>query len=318
MNSTHKVEVVPVQLLPHPNADSLSIVQVFGYQVCVRTADWEGKTLGAFIPPDSIVPDTPEYAFLGGKLRIKAKRLRGVKSFGLLVPAPEGSVLWENVAEKLGITHYDPPEPLSMGGDAEKPPVYEDENGFRSTYPVYDVESLRRYPDVLKAGELVSVTEKIHGCNARFLYLNERLYAGSHTTWKAVDPNSLWWKVLNRETGLQAYLSEHPGICVYGEIYGQVQDLKYQGGLNLAVFDAYNPRTGQWFVPDDSRLTRVPELYNGPFDLETVLGLAEGRSAVVGASNVREGVVVRPLRDRWENGERVIYKAVGVGYLERA
>ena len=40
MKSTHRVEVVPVLLTPHPNADSLSVVQVFGYSVCVKTADW--------------------------------------------------------------------------------------------------------------------------------------------------------------------------------------------------------------------------------------------------------------------------------------
>lgn len=64
--STHRVEVVPVVLERRPGADSLSIVRVVaGYTVCVKTADWRGRALGAYVPPDSLV-DTgrPEFAFL--------------------------------------------------------------------------------------------------------------------------------------------------------------------------------------------------------------------------------------------------------------
>jgi hypothetical protein len=49
--STHRVEIVPVNLEPHPNADTLSIVRVFdGYTCVVRTADWEGVPFAAYIP----------------------------------------------------------------------------------------------------------------------------------------------------------------------------------------------------------------------------------------------------------------------------
>ena len=317
MNSTHKVEVVPVVLTPHPNADSLSIVNVYSYTVCVRTADWQDKSIGAFLPPDSIVPDKPEYAFLSGHLRIKAKRLRGVKSFGLLVPAPEGAQIGDDVAEALGVTHYDPPEPnVGTGGEAEKAP---------GDYPVYDVEALRRYPDVIQPGELVDVTEKIHGANGRFMFKDGRFWCGSRTEWKrppeeGQTPN-IWWKALENTPALKPYLSEHPGVCVYGEVYGQVQDLKYQGGLNIAVFDAW--KDGVWWVPNNAAMeygfALVPLLFSGPFDLEAVLALAEGKTTVPGAKNVREGCVVRPVQDRRSStGDRVIFKAVGVGYLERA
>ena len=82
MKSTHLVEVVPIRLEPHPNADSLSVVRVFdGYTCCVRTADWVGKTKGAYIPPDSVVDSSrAEFAFLAGHERIKVKKLRGIVS----------------------------------------------------------------------------------------------------------------------------------------------------------------------------------------------------------------------------------------------
>ncbi|MGH9759840.1 MAG: hypothetical protein ACREAC_03250 [Blastocatellia bacterium] len=83
--STHKVEVVPVVLERHPNADTLSVVKVFGgYTVCVRTVDFKDGDLGAYIPPDSVVDSSrPEFAFLAGHERIKVKRLRGIVSMGL-------------------------------------------------------------------------------------------------------------------------------------------------------------------------------------------------------------------------------------------
>ncbi len=85
MISTHKIEVVPIHLKPHPNADSLSLAHVFDHYVCaVRTEDWKDRVLGVYCPPDSVMPDLPEYAFLKGQFRIKAKKLRGVVSQGLL------------------------------------------------------------------------------------------------------------------------------------------------------------------------------------------------------------------------------------------
>lgn len=36
--SIFKVEIVSIKLEPHPNADTLSVVKVFDYRVCVRTA----------------------------------------------------------------------------------------------------------------------------------------------------------------------------------------------------------------------------------------------------------------------------------------
>lgn len=160
--STFKVEVVPVKLLPHPHADSLSIVKVFGengYTVVVKTADWQGVDRGAYIPPDSVVPDAPEYAFLGERdkdRRVTVRRFRDVYSEGLLMPAPAGAAIGEDVAARMGVTHYEPPATTDTTGDAETPPL-----GVR---PVYDLEHHKRYGNLLRPGEDVVISEKLHGC----------------------------------------------------------------------------------------------------------------------------------------------------------
>ena len=175
MNSTHKVEVVPVKLRQHDNADSLSVVDVFGYTVVVRTEDWQAGQLGAYFPPDSVVDIfQPEFAFLasGTKThsRIRAKKLRGIQSFGLLIPAPEGAKVGDDLAEHFGVTHYEPELSAAYsGGEAEAAPAH------LSHLSKFDVDALRRYPYLFKPDEKVLITEKINGANARYCYYDGRM-----------------------------------------------------------------------------------------------------------------------------------------------
>src|SRR5271156_6314191 len=78
---THKVEVVPVVLEKHPNADKLSVVKVYNFTVVVNTADWQGVTQAAYVQPDSVMPDTPEYRFLKvtGNIRKEFEELDGLE-----------------------------------------------------------------------------------------------------------------------------------------------------------------------------------------------------------------------------------------------
>ncbi|MEK7269866.1 MAG: RNA ligase (ATP) [Planctomycetota bacterium] len=323
--SQHKVEVVPVRLQKHPNADALSVVEVFGFTACVRTADFQGVSLGAYIPPDSLVPaDRPEFAFLapkakGGRARIKVARLRGVVSQGLLVPAKPGWAEGQDVADLLGVTHYDPPEPFSTGGEDEPPP-----EGNR---PVYDVENWRRFRHLFRAGEPVLVTEKIHGANARYAFVDGRMRCGSHKNWKKEDPTGLnvWWKALKVAPAVEAFCRAHPEITVYAEVYGAVQDLKYgtkPGEVRVAAYDLL--RGNAWVPAAEARalgegLPWVPTLFEGPYDESSVDAFAEGPSTMPLANHLREGCVVKPLEERTDPEiGRVQLKIVGNAYLERA
>ena len=174
---------------PHPNADLLSIIPVFGYTYVGRTQDWTGVTKGAYIPPDSIVDATrPEFMFLidqakgDGKVRIKAKKLRGVVSFGLMVPVPDDTELGEDWAERLGVEHYEPP--LAVERDKTKGPFGSDEAPTPPVYaPKYDLDNFRRYSTLFEAGEPVVVTEKLDGANARYTCIDGVMHCGSRTRW---------------------------------------------------------------------------------------------------------------------------------------
>ncbi len=381
VNSTHKVEVVPVRLEPHPNADKLSVVRVFGYVVCTGSADWLARTphatddtgtpvwLGAYVPPDSLVDVTlPEFAFLAdraksdGRARIKAMRLRGVESFGLLVPAPPGSELGDDVTTRLKVEHYNPPEPgdpgvkgvkFFTGGEVAAAP---DVRAVK-----YDLEAFRRYHHLFVPGERVVVTEKVDGSNARYVFRDGRMHCGSIDKWKKEFPDyshltveglvakgvpedkatevlaklhakpkskNLWWAALEKTPALEAFCRANEGVVVYGEVFGNVNCIKYgfPDGNRFAAFDLM--KDGRWLDSGDAwalsqryGLPWVPILGQAiPYAFETVCLLAEGTTTTAGAKSgtIREGCVVRPMVERRDyHAGRVCFKVVSVTFSEK-
>ena len=325
MLSTHKVEVVEVHTSRHPNGDRLEVVDVFGgYPCCVAKGQFHDGDLAAYIPPDSVVDVTrPEFAFLakGTKTshRVRCVKLRGVQSYGLLMKAPEGANVGDDVAEHFGVQHYEPEmRGACTGGEAESAP---DRLAHLSRY---DVDSMRRYAKVFQPGEEVCVTEKIHGANSRYCFWDGRMWCGSRSQWKRQEPDSLWWRALTPE--MEAFCMACPGVVLYGEVYGNVQCLKYGlgNGVTFAAFDVLN-LDGTFVDASETRLLladnfvkQVPLVGCVPFDFDTICALAEGPSLVPGADHIREGVVVKPMVERFHQAVgRVILKVVGAGYLEK-
>ena len=59
MPTNLKVEVVEIgELEKHPNADTLSIVKVKGWQCIVKTDEFKDVKLAAYIPIDSLIPES--------------------------------------------------------------------------------------------------------------------------------------------------------------------------------------------------------------------------------------------------------------------
>lgn len=294
----HTCDVVEIKLQPHPNADSLSLVLVGDFQCIVRTDDWKCGDLAVYVEPDSIVPDTKEFEFLGQHRRIKARKLRGEWSVGLLIPAPQGAKVGDDCMEQLGIVHYEPQihSHFSTGGENVGSPP-----GF---FPVYDILNFRKYSDVFNDGEEIILTEKLHGASGRYVCVNDQMYVGSRRHWKKQDPNNLWWKALANYDVLEAWCRHHQDLGLFCEIFGQVQNLKYgakKDELFICVFDIL--KGSKWLDFDEARdlgapLPWVPTIYRGPYSKDKVLEFAEGDSLYPFAHNIREGVVIKPVRER--------------------
>jgi RNA ligase (TIGR02306 family) len=316
--STFKVEVVPITLEKHPNADTLSLVKVWGYTVVCKTENYINHSHAAYVPVDTVVGNTPEFEFLGDKKRIKAARLRGIYSEGLLVPPRAHWRVGDDVTEELGCTKWEEPEePVKIGGDSESQP------GWFHIYT--DLENYKRYSWVIPDGEEVVLTEKIHGCNARYAYWEDRLWCGSHKFAKKFHEDNLWWRVAITQD-LEAKLKAFPGYILHGEVFGQVQDLKYgakPGELFFRAFDISTVQSRRYLNYDEfvdlagkMNIPVAPVLYRGPWSKE-LLSHADGNTTLNGAVNIREGFVVRPVVERQEHMGRVILKVISPAYRLR-
>jgi RNA ligase (TIGR02306 family) len=302
----------------HPDADNLSTTMVHGgYPVIFKTDEYTSGDLAVYVPLDAIVPaNDPRWAFLGDHRRIKAKKLRGVFSMGLLTKPDPDWVEGQDVREALAIEKYEPPNDFDRHGLNEKDP---------GIFPVYDLEGLRRWPGKLIQGEEVYLAEKLEGECARYSYTAGRFWAGSRTCIKKDLPASQWWKAARR-CDLDAKLRAAPDICFYGETHGYTGGFPYgvkPGTVGLRFFDAFDLKTRQFLDVDTFlelvarlELPVVPQLHRGPWDYESLKNLANGPSTL--ASHVREGFVVRPIKERRdEECGRVIFKLKGEDYLLR-
>lgn len=313
------VRIGPMQR--HENADTLSITQIHGgYPCIVRTGELNEGDTAVYIPVDALVPVAdPRFAFLAPKasagwFRVKALRLRGIFSMGLLIPADPGWAVGQDVRALLGVEKWEPPEPAAEDDDDTDPGIL----------PAYDIEGLRRWPDILQEGEEVFLTEKVHGANGRAVWHEGRLHIGSRTRFKK-PAGSTTWAIVARQFNLAEKLRDQP-YAIYYEVYGAVQDLRYglgNGMARMAVFDVLDWKARRWLDVDEAAafvagigLPAVPALHRGPWSM-ALCPLAEGATSL-GGGHVREGFVVRPVRERFDARiGRVILKLHGEGYLTR-
>jgi RNA ligase (TIGR02306 family) len=324
-----------------------------------------------YIPEDSVFTDiavadhfgiTP---YLTGKYknRVKAIRLRGVLSQGIVLPFTAFSgYVWDtcdpmeahrqlfyvpegrDYREFLKIEKYEEPIPIEMMGHVRAWPSFLNH---------YDVENIKR-PESLLAlveAEEVVATEKLHGTNMTIaigpgLDEGEEVYVCSRRLAIRESELNVYWRaarkfdLINKVKQLHARVIENElnfrclttlaarlddvTVSIHGEVVG-VQDLKY-GHVNGDIgFYAFDIRINGEYVDADvfdalcSQLDipRVPEVYRGPYSYDTCAKLATGKTTI-GADHILEGVVVKPIRERYDNlAGRVQFKFISEDYLLR-
>jgi RNA ligase (TIGR02306 family) len=340
------VEVVRIgEVFKHPNADTLSITNVGAYPVIFRTGDFHEGDLAVYVPVDSVVPvSDPRWDFLEGKDRIKAKKLRGVFSQGILTNADAGMKEGDDVAEALRITKYlTIAERNEFGSGAFGSNKQKDTNVCPSFMPRYtSVENLRRHPNAFAIGQPVVVTEKIEGENAGFAYKPvstwDRVLA-----WLRIRPpanrvlcrsrnqmktEGKWFELIDKLNLADRFerLAHPEDYTIYGESYGYTKGFPYNTDRSgsFLVFDVYDRIEERYLDWDDAYqicevmgLEMVPVLYRGPYDPSIVLNLAEGKSSL-NQSHIKEGVIVRSEIEKERPGiGRLILKCKGQDYLLR-
>lgn len=190
----------------HPNADRLSLLDINGF-TCISAKLEDGSHRYqngdpvAYVPEGAILPewmlkamdfwdDENQKGRLNGRKgdRIKAMRLRGILSQGVIYPCcgitneetgthykkwmrmADGLIhkvaVGQDVSEDLGIIKYEPEIPASMGGEV-----------FSHSYDLiykFDIENAQKFQSVFFPDDYVNVTEKLHGTFTGLIFTIEK------------------------------------------------------------------------------------------------------------------------------------------------
>jgi len=340
MSSTLYVPVTKVdEIKPHTNSDNLQITCIKGWQVVVRKNTFKQDDVVVYFPPDSILPlslsDKLGVTNYLSKGRVRSVKLRNEFSHGFVAPISDfpditNYTIDDNVADKLGVTKWEPPVKYDTG-DAEI-----DHHLF---HRYTDIENLRNFPDMFCDDELITVTEKIHGRNSRIGLIDDVWMAGSHNLRKkqpiegAESVNYHWLPYVDENVRNMIIKIKNDkkasAVIMFCEIYGCNQDLKYghtNGKNSYIIFDI--SVDGRYLSYDefinytnDFKINRVPLMFIGKYKELKLIGLdklAEGKTNICNADNIREGFVAKPAIERWnEKIGRVILKYLSNSYLTR-
>lgn len=369
--SKFEVPVVKIREIEEiQGADAIELAVVGEYRSVVRKGQFKSGDLVVYIPEASVLPVwLIKQMGLEGRLagsdsnRVKAVRLRGCLSQGLVYPLNQVNdssavllvgdgirgagwdvVLGENVADYLEITKWEPPIPAHMSGEV---------CNINGKTVGYDFENVKKYPDIFRDGELVTMTEKLHGTYCQIGVVHgldhDELYKGvGYVASKGLGAQGLVFKFneVNRNNvyfrGANSLENEHgtiwdrliklfPGQNVYlmGEVYGfGIQDLTYGlKDVSFRAFDIYvgHPHGGRYLNVDEKievfellGVKMVPILYRGPYSRDIAIEHREGATVEGKGSNIREGIVITPdVERRDENLGRVIFKDISPAYLLR-
>ena len=355
-----KVEIVKItEIKPHSNADRMELAFIGGWQSCVPIGKFKAGDRAIYIPVDCILPSDVENILFppGSKVklsnsRVRSIRLRGAMSQGML-EYPETLGLDPNikvgtdVAKKLGITKYHPPESKKPGMMKAKAKKHKNPN-----FKIYtNISHFKYYIDAL-VDMMVFATEKVHGTNFRagwvkynaFNWWRKILYFlklipshefayGSHRvelTRKARRSTGFYkqnvYYMMAEKYNLRQILGR--GEVIYAEIYGHGIQKGYAYGCKenewkMAVVDVMvngkylDGIVAQKFC-EERGLPYAPVVYIGKFNYDELNALAnppnDASWLYPTLQRPVEGIVVQPYREQNFYGGRMVFKWINDEY----
>lgn len=361
-----EVPILPIDKVEnHPEADRLSLNHIRGYVLVSNKLEdgshrYSPGQLMAYVPENSVVPvavlqrfgywdNEKNKGLLGGPAGdiVQPFVLRRVTSHGVILPTESiicspGSYMTNGHGDKrlvhaghdvssfLGITKHEYPLLPSYSASQLIPRID------------YEVEDLRKYPDLLK-GRKVVVTEMLHGvlCIIGFdRTLDDPFFVASATSApKALVVDKAHSNIYTQTAEpiweeIKRYLVEMPAVekfYLFGVIIGPgIQDLTY--GLQSTEFRAIDVQMGVMGGGPDSipfgfigtrkyelfkwlNIATVPIVMAGDYDYDAIYQLANAPSTIGGGQ--RRGVVITAEDEGLVNGMRPILRLLSDKFLIR-
>jgi RNA ligase (TIGR02306 family) len=270
------------EIRPIEGADNIELAMVGGWHAITKKGQYKVEdqviiaTTNAVIPV-SISDEMGVTGYLRKGQRVRTVKLRGVYSECLILPMDllvfsDKISDGEDMMEMLGIFKYEPPVKMvemSVGGRKFK---YHQNPNF---HVYYKFPNLKNAPEMFNEEDLVTITRKLHGTNARYgivrkknLSLWDRVRKffgnkwvefeyvyGSHNVEKGSDSQGFYstdvWRTVAEEYNIKEKLWEYvkeyydpqhlgSGIVIYGEIYGHGIQKNYEYGLQDIKFAGFD------------------------------------------------------------------------------
>jgi RNA ligase (TIGR02306 family) len=284
LNSVCYVGVIG-EIRPIEGADNIELAIVNGWHAITKKGEYEVGNKVVIATTDAVIPvelsDSMGVTnYLRKGQRVRTVKLRGVYSECLImsknaIPAlrkhptiAEG----EDLMELLGIVKYEPPVKmveLSVGGRKFK---YHQNPNF---HVYYKFPNLKNVPELFNEEDIVTITRKLHGTNARYGIVRKkklslidrvkRLFGnkwvefdyiyGSHNVEKGSDSQGFYstdvWRTVADDYKIKdklwGYVKKYQtpnslgdGIIIYGEIYGHGIQKNYEYGLKDIKFAGFD------------------------------------------------------------------------------
>ena len=281
-------------------ADNIELAVVGGWNAITKKGEYAVGDKVVVATTDAVIPvglsDLMQVTnYLRKGQRVRTVKLRGVYSECLLIPfkylAPKS--LEKNVKEGydmmeiLGVTKYEPPVKQIQLASGRKI-KYKDNPNF---HIYYKFPNLKNVAGMFTEEDVVEITRKIHGTNARYgivrktslsfmdkvkkffrlggEWIDYEYVYGSHNVEKGSDSQGFYstdvWRTIADKYQIKEKLWElvkdqytveelGAGIVMYGEIYGGGIQKNYEYGLTDMEFAGFDfSEDGTYFAPLTAR-----------------------------------------------------------------
>ncbi len=270
------------EIKPIEGADNIELAVVGGWNCITKKGEYNVDARVVIATTDAVIPKELSDKigvtnYLRKGQRVRTVKLRGVYSECLIIPTEfcRDQYLKEGVnkMEELGITKYEPPVQMIQlsGGRKYK---YKSNSNF-SIY--YKFPNLKNTPNLFNEEDIVQITRKIHGTNARFgivkkqkfslwdkvkkfLKLTDELFEyefvyGSRNVEKGSDSQGFYstdvWREICDEYNIKEKLYLYAlnlkkqdilgsGVIIYGEIFGSGIQKNYDYNLDKIKFEGFD------------------------------------------------------------------------------
>lgn len=274
-------------------ADNIEQAVIGGWNCIVKKGSHKVNDLVGVATTDAVIPQELADAigianYLRKGNRVRTVKLRGVYSECLVIPDQFIPIVYfqegKDLMESLKISKYEPPVKQIQLASGRKI-KWRDNQNF---HIYYKFPNLKNVDGMFTEEDMVQITRKIHGTNARYgivkksklsfwdkvkkffrladEWIDYEYIYGSHNCEKGSDSQGFYstdvWRTIAEKYDIKAKLWESAyqfgtkaigeGLILYGEIYGVGIQKNYEYGLKDIEFVGFDIKVNGEYLPTET------------------------------------------------------------------